>query len=83
MKQSMSKEENPPKNPCYGIERYSFSYNEMPGLDRFDNGFDAFVNYFNMDWNDITKDDNGVVFSEIMINFIGNRFIQDLYLEYF
>ena len=74
----MSKEENPPKNTCYGIERYSFSYNEMPGLDRFDEGFDFFLQYFNMDWNNITKHDNGVVISEIMINFIGNRLFYDL-----
>ena len=78
MKQSMAKEENPPIDTCYGIERYSFSYNEMPGLDRFDIGFDGFLEHFNIDWNDITKDDNGVVFSEIMINFIGNRLILDL-----
>ena len=69
MSQSLSKEENPENPSCYGIERYSYSYNEMAGLDLFDLGFDDFIELLGMNWNETKL--NGTVISEIMISFVG------------
>ena len=70
MNESLFEEENPPKPSCYGIERYSFSYNEMAGLDLFDIGYYDFKEYLDIDWNatDLKSD----IYSEIMVNFVGN-----------
>ena len=73
MSQALSDEENPKKPSCYGIERYSFSYNEIAGLDRFDVGFKGFIDDLHMNWNKIKL--NGTIISEIMVSFVGMRFL--------
>ena len=70
MSQALFQEENPPQPSCYGIERYSFSYNEMAGLDLFDIGSEGFKEYLDIDWN--ATDFKSDIYSEIMVNFVGN-----------
>ena len=73
MSQALSEEENPKKPSCYGIERYSFSYNEIAGLDRFDLGLKGFIDELGINWNQTQL--NGTVISEVTVSFVGMRFL--------
>ena len=69
MNQSLLVEERPYIHSCCNIERYSFSYTEMAGLQHFDIGKQAFIDLFNINWDN--SDINKETLSEISINFAG------------
>ena len=68
-KKALLKEENPTIPSCYNIERYSFQYNEAPGLDMFDIGVSEFKDNFGITWD--TENNAHEVVSEIIIIFAG------------
>ena len=65
------KEENPPVPSCNSIERYTFMYNEEPGLNFYDIGSTDFKDTFDIDW--IDDDVDKEVVSEIVVTFVGKN----------
>ena len=70
MKTSMEMEDYPTVPSCFSIERYAFSYSEIPGLVLYDIKNDEFIRTFGIDWKEKYMEDE--IVSEIIINFVGN-----------
>ena len=73
MNRSLLMEERPSMHSCYNIERYAFSYTEMPGLFNFDIGKQTFNDIFSIDWDG--DDMKNQILSEVSINFPGTEII--------